>query len=161
MDIADLQDLQKMLLGLRGPRVLPLVDPRTRPQVKARSHLGPFRPNPWPPGILAAYPLAHWDLLTFATNRKQHLGFVNEDWWLMGHIHMLWHVRYALKKKNDIIWEFFPTWGGVFPNPKTFVNFKNSAFLGQKQCFLGKKCTITWYILHISYFILHISYFFG
>ena len=48
--------------------------------------------------------------------------------------------------------------GGVFPNPKTFVNLKNSAFLGQKQCFLGKKCTITWYILHISYFIFHISY---
>ena len=70
--------------------------------------------------------------------------------------------RYALKKKkNDIIWEFFPTWGGVFPNPKTFVNLKNSAFLGQKQVFLGKKCTITWYIFHISYFILHISYFFG
>ena len=21
-------------------------------------------------------------------------------------------VRYALIKKNDIIWEFFPTWGG-------------------------------------------------
>ena len=21
-------------------------------------------------------------------------------------------LRYALKKKNDIIWEFFPTWGG-------------------------------------------------
>ena len=49
--------------------------------------------------------------------------------------------------------------GVVFPNPKTFVNLKNSAFLGQKQCFLGKKCTITWYILHISYFIFHISYF--
>ena len=29
-------------------------------------------------------------------------------------------LRYALKK-NDIIWEFFPTWRGVFPNPKTFV----------------------------------------
>ena len=26
---------------------------------------------------------------------------------------------------------------------------KNSAFLGQKQCFLGKKCMITWHILHI------------
>ena len=26
----------------------------------------------------------------------------------------------------------------VFPNPKTFVNLKNSAFLGQKQCFLVK-----------------------
>ena len=26
---------------------------------------------------------------------------------------------------------------------------KNSAFLGQKQCFMGKKCTITWYVLHI------------
>ena len=33
-------------------------------------------------------------------------------------------VRYALKEKNDIIWEFFPTWGGVFPNPKTFVNLQ-------------------------------------
>ena len=35
MDTADLQDLQKMLLGLQGPLVLPLVDPRTCPQVKA------------------------------------------------------------------------------------------------------------------------------
>ena len=26
------------------------------------------------------------------------------------------------KKKYDIIWEFFPTWEGVFPIPKTFVN---------------------------------------
>ena len=25
-------------------------------------------------------------------------------------------------KKYDIVWEFFPTWGGVLPNPKTFVN---------------------------------------
>ena len=25
---------------------------------------------------------------------------------------------------------------------------KNSAFLGQKQCFFGKKCTIASYILH-------------
>ena len=42
----------------------------------------------------------------------------------------LW-VRYALKKKNDIIWEFFPTWGGVFTNPKTFVNLP-SIFLYAK-----------------------------
>ena len=42
---------------------------------------------------------------------------------------------YALKKKNDIIWEFFPTWGGVFPNPKTFVNLP-SIFLYAK---LGPK----------------------
>ena len=41
-------------------------------------------------------------------------------------------VRYALIKKNDIIWEFFPTWGGgVFPNPKTFVNLP-SIFLYAK-----------------------------
>ena len=26
------------------------------------------------------------------------------------------------EKKYVIIWEFFPTWGGVFPIPKTFVN---------------------------------------
>ena len=26
-------------------------------------------------------------------------------------------------KKYGIIWEFFPTWGGVFPIPKTFVNW--------------------------------------
>ena len=30
-------------------------------------------------------------------------------------------IREALKKKYGIIWEFFPTWGGVFPIPKTFV----------------------------------------
>ena len=36
------------------------------------------------------------------------------------------------QKKNDIIWEFFPTWGGgVFPNPKTFVNLP-SIFLYAK-----------------------------
>ena len=62
------------------------------------------------------------------------------------------------KKKTILFGNFSQHGGGVFPNPKTFVNLKNSAFLGQKQCFLGKKCTITWYILHISYFIFHISY---
>ena len=35
------------------------------------------------------------------------------------------------KRKNDIIWEIFPTWGGVFPNPKTFVNLP-SIFLYAK-----------------------------
>ena len=35
------------------------------------------------------------------------------------------------KEKNDIIWESFPTWGGVFPNPKTFVNLP-SIFLYAK-----------------------------
>ena len=65
---------------------------------------------------------------------------------------------YALIKKTILFGNFSQHGGGVFPNPKTFVNLKNSAFLGQKQCFLGKKCTITWYILHISYFIFHISY---
>ena len=35
------------------------------------------------------------------------------------------------QKKNNIIWEFFPTWGGVFPNPKTFVNLP-SIFLYAK-----------------------------
>ena len=39
------------------------------------------------------------------------------------------------KRKNDIIWEIFPTWGGVFPNPKTFVNLP-SIFLYAK---LGPK----------------------
>ena len=59
-------------------------------------------------------------------------------------------LRYALIKKTILFGNFSQHGGGVFPNPKTFVNLKNSAFLGQKQCFLGKKCTITWYILHIS-----------
>ena len=27
-------------------------------------------------------------------------------------------IRYALKKKNDIIWEFFTTWGGSSQIPK-------------------------------------------
>ena len=36
------------------------------------------------------------------------------------------------QKKTDIIWEFFPTWGGgVFPNPTTFVNLP-SIFLYAK-----------------------------
>ena len=34
-------------------------------------------------------------------------------------------------KKNYIIWEFFPTWGGAFPNPKTYVNLP-SIFLYAK-----------------------------
>ena len=48
-----------------------------------------------------------------------------------------WHeiTLYAIgtlsKRKNDIIWEIFPTWGGVFPNPKTFVNLP-SIFLYAK-----------------------------
>ena len=35
--------------------------------------------------------------------------------WPLAHFHLLLFrppLRYALKKKNDIIWEFFPTWGG-------------------------------------------------
>ena len=35
------------------------------------------------------------------------------------------------EKKHHIIWEFFPTWGGVFPIPKTFVNWP-SVFLHAK-----------------------------
>ena len=54
------------------------------------------------------------------------------------------------QKKTILFGNFSQHGGGVFPNPKTFVNLKNSAFLGQKQCFLGKKCTITWYLLHNS-----------
>ena len=42
------------------------------------------------------------------------------------------HLGTLSKKKNNIIWEFFPTWGGgVFPNPKTFVNLP-SIFLYAK-----------------------------
>ena len=40
-------------------------------------------------------------------------------------------VKVSIKKKYGIIWEFFPTWGGVFPNPKTFVNLP-SIFLYAK-----------------------------
>ena len=40
-------------------------------------------------------------------------------------------LKVRSQKKNDIIWEFFPTWGGVFPNPKTFVNLP-SIFLYAK-----------------------------
>ena len=47
----------------------------------------------------------------------------------------LLHSGTCSTKKNDIIWEFFPTWGGVFPNPKTFVNLP-SIFLYAK---LGPK----------------------
>ena len=49
---------------------------------------------------------------------------------------ILSHLGTLSNKKNDIIWEFFPTWGGgVFPNPKTFVNLP-SIFLYAK---LGPK----------------------
>ena len=42
-------------------------------------------------------------------------------------------IRYALKKEEDIIWEFFPTWGGgVFPNPKFFFVNLPSIFLYAK-----------------------------
>ena len=41
------------------------------------------------------------------------------------------HLGTLSKEKNDIIWESFPTWGGVFPNPKTFVNLP-SIFLYAK-----------------------------
>ena len=42
----------------------------------------------------------------------------------MGNLSLLWgHYHFRLgtlsKKKNDIILEFSPTWGGVFPNPKS------------------------------------------
>ena len=57
-------------------------------------------------------------------------------------------LRYGLKEKNDIIWEFFPTWGGVFPNPKTFVNLP-SIFLYAK---LGPKWSKTCYIDHLGSF---------
>ena len=43
----------------------------------------------------------------------------------------VYHELGTPSKKNDIIWEFFPTWGGVFPNPKTFVNLP-SIFLYAK-----------------------------
>ena len=42
-----------------------------------------------------------------------------------------WVTKVRSQKKNNIIWEFFPTWGGVFPNPKTFVNLP-SIFLYAK-----------------------------
>ena len=42
--------------------------------------------------------------------------------WPLAHFHLLLFrppLRYALKKKkNDIIWEFFPTWGGSSQIPK-------------------------------------------
>ena len=43
--------------------------------------------------------------------------------WLSRRKPCSWRKRlwYALRKKYDILWEFFPTWGGVFPIPKTFV----------------------------------------
>ena len=40
-------------------------------------------------------------------------------------------VRYALKKKNDIIWEFFPTWGGGLPKSQNFCKFTKYFFVCQ------------------------------
>ena len=40
-------------------------------------------------------------------------------------------VRYALKKKNDIIWEFFPTWGGSLPKSQNFCKFTKYFFVCQ------------------------------
>ena len=39
--------------------------------------------------------------------------------------------RYALKKKNDIIWEFFPTWGGGLPKSQNFCKFTKYFFVCQ------------------------------
>ena len=40
-------------------------------------------------------------------------------------------ISHMVRSQKNIIWEFFPTWGGVFPNPKTFVNLP-SIFLYAK-----------------------------
>ena len=40
-------------------------------------------------------------------------------------------IRYALKKKNGIIWEFFPTWGGGLPKSQNFCKFTKYFFVCQ------------------------------
>ena len=40
-------------------------------------------------------------------------------------------LRYALIKKNDIIWEFFPTWGGGLPKSQNFCKFTKYFFVCQ------------------------------
>ena len=74
MEFANLQDLQKMFLGLRGPLELPLVDWGTLPQVKAGSHLGPCRPTPLPPGTKLAYPFTTWDRISLTLGHLAYLG---------------------------------------------------------------------------------------
>ena len=54
------------------------------------------------------------DVITICVAPKnQNVGF------LIILANILYILRYALKKKYGIIWEFFPIWGGgVFPIPK-------------------------------------------
>ena len=40
-------------------------------------------------------------------------------------------LRYAFKKKNDIIWEIFPTWGGGLPKSQNFCKFTKYFFVCQ------------------------------
>ena len=53
-------------------------------------------------------------------------------------------LRYALKKKNDIIWEFFPTRGGG-PKSQNFCKFTKYFFvcqIGPKMAPNGQKHVI-------------------
>ena len=56
----------------------------------------------------------------FSLSQNENLKIVLKSGLLLGNM-----VRYALKKKPDIIWEFFPTWGGGSSQiPKLFVNYQ-------------------------------------
>ena len=52
-------------------------------------------------------------------------------YWYFDHNNSLQHLRYALKKKKILFGNFSQHGGGVFPNPKTFVNLP-SIFLYAK-----------------------------
>ena len=57
------------------------------------------------------------------------LGLINVD---------IYIIRYALKKKNDIIWEFFPNVGPPPPPPPFLEPLIIMALLGPKMAEHGK-----------------------
>ena len=62
----------------------------------------------------------------------------------------LFRLRYVFKKKNDIIWEFFPTWGGGLPKSQNFCKFEKQCLFGSKTVFLGQE--VHYYMVYIAYF---------
>ena len=54
------------------------------------------------------------------------------------------------KKKNDIIWEFFPTGGGGLPKSQNFFKFEKQCFFGSKTVFFGQE--VHYYMVYIAYF---------
>ena len=58
--------------------------------------------------------------------------------WLQGNNYKLQILSFSIikvrsHKKNDIIWEFFPTWGGGLPKSQKFCKFTKYFFVCQIQ----------------------------